>query len=143
MGVLHLDLAYQRQDATRRDFAPPAPPGASSLAGYFSSCAHFWMAAVSLGFAFSMHFEYFSNCAELGLLPVPPEPPLPPEPPEEPEPPDEPLPPRPPSAPWSSEIGFGFGGGGAVCGAPTFERGGGNGMLSPSAARDCGRSVFR
>src|SRR3954452_19263547 len=60
---------------------PPKRRGAPSLVRYLRSCAHFWMSAVLLGSAFSMHFEYFWNCAGLGLLPEPPEPPEEPGPP--------------------------------------------------------------
>src|SRR3954451_22485771 len=102
------------------------------------------MSAVLLGFAFSMHFEYFWNCAEEGEEPEPP-PPLPdePEPPlpgaaEPPELPPEP-PPSPPSAPCSSEIGFGFGGAVTVCGSPTLERSSENVMLPPWAPWNCER----
>src|SRR5690348_16182086 len=97
------------------------------------------MAAVSLGFAFSMHFEYFWNCAALGLLPpVPGD--VPPDEPDEP-PPDEPEPPAPPprapSEPWSSEIGLGLGGAVIVCGSPTFEKSSANVMLPPVAPLNC------
>src|SRR3954452_6133750 len=117
---------------------PPKRRGAPSLLRYFRSCAHFWMSAVLLGSAFSMHFEYFWNCAELGD--EPPEPPEEPEPPDEPEPPGAAAPPpSPPSAPCSSEIGFGFGGAVTVCGSPTFERSSENVMLPPSAPWNCER----
>src|SRR3954471_11545885 len=120
------------------DFAPAA--GATGAIRYLRSCAHFWMSAVLLGSAFSMHFEYFWNCAGLGLEPEPPEPPEEPEPPEPPdEPPELEPPPRPPSAPCSSEIGFGFGGAVTVCGSPTLERSSENVMLPPSAPWNCER----
>src|SRR3954449_5201490 len=95
------------------------------------------MAAVLLGSAFSMHFEYFWNCAALGLL-LPPEPePLEPDP-EPPEPPEPPAPPpSAPSEPWSSEIGFGFGGALIVCCSPTFEKSSENVRLPPDAPLNC------
>src|SRR3954447_118135 len=108
------------------------------LARYFRSAEHFWMAAVLLGSAFSMHFEYFWNCEALGLLPLEPEPldPLPDEPePEDPLPPA--PPPRAPSEPWSCEIGFGFGGAVIVCFSPTFEKSSENVTLPPVAPLNC------
>src|SRR3954462_10682922 len=108
------------------------PPGGR----YLRSCAHFWMSAVLLGSAFSMHFEYFWKSAALGDEPEPPDPP---EPPDEPDPPllpeDPEPPPSPPSAPCSSEIGFGFGGAVTVCGSPALEEAGGKGKVAPPAAR--------